>query len=211
LLREGCRETGNRRAQVSLPYLARQDRTGRTCRFARAQSARPPNGRTSIMNSQRRYPCSKWARAYRGMIPGGPRDCAERRSGPDRGCWRRARAQPSAAPSRWAPMPISAFDADSIFGRPHPPTCRPPASSSLPLGSPGMVRALVDHALALNSSYAPGWHIRACSGFRRASLTSRSSIFEASILKPRGASVPTPASARRARTGHRAFLQSAFR
>ena len=28
------------------------------------------------------------------MTPGGPRGCAERRSGPDRGCWRRARTQP---------------------------------------------------------------------------------------------------------------------
>jgi hypothetical protein len=46
------------------------------------------------MNSQRRYPSSKCARAYRSMTPGGPRGCAERRSGPDRGCWRRARTQP---------------------------------------------------------------------------------------------------------------------
>src|SRR5580700_5784246 len=98
--------------------------SGATCRFARAPSARPPNGRTSIMNSQRRYPSSKCARAYRSMTPSEPLGCAERRSGPDRGCWRRARAQPSAASSRWAPMPISAFDADSIFGR---PTRRPAA------------------------------------------------------------------------------------
>jgi hypothetical protein len=98
--------------------------SGATCRFARAPSARPPNGRTSIMNSQRRYPSSKCARAYRSITPSEPLGCAERRSGPDRGCWRRARAQPSAASSRWAPMPISAFDADSIFGR---PTRRPAA------------------------------------------------------------------------------------
>jgi hypothetical protein len=42
-------------------------------------------------------------------------------------CKKRGLAKPetlSAASSRWAPMPISAFDADSIFGR---PTRRPAA------------------------------------------------------------------------------------
>jgi hypothetical protein len=56
----------------------------------------------------------------------------------------------------------------------------------------GAMMALVDQALALNSNYARGWHIGGLLRFGLASLTSRSSI-----LKPRCASVPASASARR--------------
>jgi hypothetical protein len=56
LLREGCWGPGNRRARVSLLYLATQNRTEQLHaeRSRRAPSARPLNGRTSIANSQPR-------------------------------------------------------------------------------------------------------------------------------------------------------------
>jgi hypothetical protein len=99
LLLEGCQGSGNRRVRVSLLYHARQDRTGCNLHAERWRERRVRHPQTVARASRTRTGAirpgedSKCARAYRSMTSCGSHGCAERRSGPDRGCWRRARAR----------------------------------------------------------------------------------------------------------------------